>query len=309
MDNPIFIVGLPRSGSTLWLSIITKHPDVFRIGEMLCLTPWRKDFRYFCRKIVGNLSKRDNIKNMINLIFSKESIPGITASFWRYYTESFNDQNLKEKIYRKILDSDKSLRSIFKTLIEEITKFHGLNRCCVKFPVYVNYVPNLLQWYPNCKIIHIIRDPRALAISKTNDPGGTKIKINKYPNMSFVIRKMMIFFVVFQYIWTSRLHRKYKKINNYALFRYEDLLDDPERIIRELCDFIELDFVPEMLQPKKGQASSVTGRKSSSFDKKAATRWKYLISPFEEKMINLLTKKSMKRFEYNPENHQVYFDD
>jgi hypothetical protein len=93
------------------------------------------------------------------------------------------------------------------------------------------------------------------------------------------------------------------------VIRYEDLLANPERIIRELCDFTGLNFVPEMLQPEEGQASSVTGKKSSGFDKKAAFRWKKVISPFEEKIITFLTKKSMKIFNYNPKNYSVYFND
>ena len=85
----------------------------------------------------------------------------------------------------------------------------------MKFPVYVNYVPQLLQWYPQCKIIHITRDPRATAMSRTNDPGGTQIRIRKYPNLAYFIKKIMVMFVVIQYIWTSKLHCKYKDLNNY----------------------------------------------------------------------------------------------
>ncbi|MFX1590783.1 MAG: sulfotransferase [Promethearchaeota archaeon] len=308
MEDPIFIVGLPRSGSTLWLNILAQNPKIFRIGEMLFLTPWRRDFRYFLRKQVGDLSLEKNIDKMIELIFSHKLFPGITASFWTAYIEKVNDPHLKNIIYRRFLKSDKSLENIFKIIIEEITAFKGYGRCCVKFPVYVNHVPDIIKWYPKCKIVHITRDPRAMVISRKNDPLGTGLKLKKYPHLGFIIRNILTLFVVIQYIWTSKLHYKYKGIKNYALFKYEDLLADPNRVVKELCDFVGIDFVPDMLEPKEGQASSVTGKKQKGFNKYAASHWKKVISPFEERIITFFTKSSMKRFEFDPKNHPVYYN-
>jgi len=289
MKNPIFIVGLHRSGSTLWFNLITMNPRVFGIEEMHFLTPpWRKDFRYFLRTTIGDLSKEENIRKMIDLMFSGKRILGIHGDFWYYEAKNYDEQALKERICSRILESDKSLGSIFKTLIEEIPRRYGFNRCCIHFPVFVNYIPDLLEWYPNGKIIHIVRDPRAMAVSRANFRGERKLRN----------RKIIILFAVLQYVWTSRLHCKYKGLDNYALFRYEDLLADPERTIRELCNFAEIDFVPQMLEPREGQASSVTGEKSAGFNKKAASHWRKAISPLEEKIITALARKSMKRFGY-----------
>ena len=312
MENPIFVVGLPRSGSTLWENILARSPEIFRLAEVLFLTPWRRDFKYFIRTRIGDLSIEKNIKKMIEIIFTPHDIiPGITGSFWRFENiKAFNKDELKEEIYHKILRSDKSLGSIFKILIEEITRYNGYRRCCVAFPVYSNHVPKLLQWYPRCKIIHVTRDPRAIAISKTNDPGGTAKIIKKYPHLGFIIRKIIISFVIVQYIWTSKLHCKYKAIDNYTLFRYEDLLVEPEMKIKELCEFTEIDFMPQMIDPKKelSSSSSITGKQSKGFNKKAASHWKKVITNIEEKIITLLTKSRMKRFEYDPDNHPVYFN-
>ena len=112
-------------------------------------------------------------------------------------------------------------------------------------------------------------------------------------------RKMTMLFATLQYVWTSKLHGKYCGIQNYSLIRYEDLLADPEKTIYELCNFAEIDFVPQMLKPKEGQASSLTGEKSSGFNKGAILHWKKAIHPTEEKIITLLTSKSMKRFGYD----------
>lgn len=297
IDNPIFIVGLHRSGSTLWFNLITMNPTIFGIEEMHFLTPpWRKDFRYFLKTSVGDLSKQENVREMIELMFSGKRIPGIHGDFWYYEAKNYAEENLKEKISSRIIASDRSLGSIFKALIEEIPLHYGVNRCCVHFPVFVNYIPQLRDWYPNAKIIHIVRDPRAMAVSRANFKGQRKLRN----------RKMMMLFAVLQYAWTSWLHSRYNGMRNYGLFRYEDLLADPERTVRELCNFAEIDFVPQMLEPREGQVSSVTGTKTSGFNKKAASHWKQVITPMEEKVITLLTSNSMQRFEYDPIHHPIY---
>jgi hypothetical protein len=304
--KPVFIVGLPRSGSTLWHNIISSGTNMLRIAEMHFLNPWRKDFRYFCKRYVGDLQVDKNVKKMVDLIFSDKSIKGLTGWFWQADINNVKNPKFKAQFYNKILESDRSLDSIFKILIQEITDFHGTERCCIKFPVYPNYIPQLLEWYPDCKILHITRDPRAIAVSRTNDPDGTRKKISKYPYLSFVIRKIMIYFVVLQYGWTSRIHCYYQNNRNYALFRYEDLLVDSERVVKQLCKFIEHDFKPEMLNPQKGQESSITRKKTNGFDKKAGSRWKKVISPFDKWLITFLTRKSVRRFGYNPNNHPIY---
>lgn len=226
-------------------------------------------------------------------MFSGKRIPGIHGDFWYYEAKNYAEQDLKERICSRILESDRSLGCIFKALVEEIPRRYGFDRCCVHFPVFVNYIPDLREWYPNGKIVHIVRDPRAMAVSRANFPGERKMRN----------RTITILFAVLQYVWTSRLHRKYKGIGNYSLFRYENLLADPESTIRELCDFAEIDFVPQMLEPREGQASSVTGEKSAGFNRKAAYHWKEAITPLEEKLITTFTLKSMKRFGYYDESH------
>ena len=299
MEKPIFIIGLPRSGSTLWLNVLAQNKKICRIGEMHYLTPFKKDFRHFIKKNIGDLSYDENIRKMVDLILSRKRIPGIHESFWYYDIGNIQDVNIDYLLKKKLLQSDRSLGSLFKIIIEEISEIKGHNRCCVKFPVYINYVHKLIQWYPKSKIVHITRDPRAIAISRTNDPGGTENKIRNYPHRAYIIKKSMIYFVAMQYVWASKLHCRYKGMNNYALFRYEDLLDNPEKVVKKLCSFTEVDFVLKMLDPEEGQASSVTGKKYRGFNKESATHWKRLISPIDEKILTFFTRGSARRFGYN----------
>ena len=270
-----------------------------------------KDFRYFLKTQAGDLSIDENVDKMVEICFSKQNVPGLDNTFWRFENiEAIKNPKLKQEISRQIKKSDRSLGAIAKILLEEITRFSGRTRACVKFPVDVGHIPELLAWFPDCKVMHITRDPRAMAMSKTNDPSGTALKIQEHPRLAWLIRKLAVWFVIIQYRWIARLHLQFKHLNNYRLFRYEDLLAQPEKTLRELCEFIETDFVEDMLDPQKGrhehQPSSLTGKQQKAFDASAAVRWQAVISPFDKWIITVLTKQSMKRLDYDPKTHSIF---
>jgi Sulfotransferase family len=271
----------------------------------------QRDFRFFLNTQARNLSTLEEINTLVQLCFSKKNIPGLDAAFWRFEgIPVVDDPELRQKVARRILESDKSLGAIAKILIEEVTQFSGCDRPCVKFPVDVEHIPQLMKWFPDCKVVHITRDPRALAMSKSNDPSGTAIKVLEHPRFAWAIRKLAVLSTVAQYRLSAKMHLQLKSLNNYRLFRYEDLLAKPERVLRELCAFIETDFREEMLEPQRGrhehQPSSITGKRQKAFDPAAATRWRSVISTGDYSLISLLTRGSMKKLGYNPKTHPIF---
>ena len=275
--------------------ILAKSKAVAPFPEMWFLDPWHKDFRYFCKKTVGSLAIDKNVVRMVDLIFSDRTIDGIHRVFWSHMTK-YNDPELKTSISERILTSDRSLGSIFKALIEETTRHRGFDRALVKFPVYPNHVPKLLEWYPKCRILHGTRDPRATAMSKKYYKGPGKYR---FPQAK-------VLFLIIQYIWSSKVFERHKDLENYALVRYEDLLFDPEKTIRGICDFTDLEFTTEMLQPRHGKPSSLSGEQVAGFDRAPAYRWEDTISFLENKLVTTFTRRSMKRFGYDPDTHPIF---
>jgi hypothetical protein len=310
MENPIFVVGLPRSGSSLLENMLGRNKEVLRLAEMLFLSPWRRDFRFFLRKNIGDLSDDKQLRRLVDIIFSPhERVAGIDASFWRLNAvRAMGDDELKKRVLGALQRSDRSLGSIFRVLLQEITAWNNYSRCCVAFPVYINHIPELLSWFPHGLIIHITRDPRAIAVSKTNDPGGTAIYNAKYPGLKFAIRKAIMAFTVLQYIWSSKMHERYRNHSNYRLVKYEDLITDPETVLQEICAFLQLTYSRDMLAQDShwAQPSSISGQKRGGIDMQRASTWKTVITPLEERAITYTTQRSMRRFGFDFRNHPVY---
>jgi hypothetical protein len=287
-------------------------PGILRLAEPRFLArPGQRDFKFFLKSQAADLSHDEDVDKLVELCFSRKEFPGLEGAFWRFGgIKAAEDAALQKSIAEKVKESDRSLGSICRIIIEEVTRFSGYDRACVKFAVDVEHIPKLMEWFPGCKVIHITRDPRAVAMSKSNDPSGSALRILEHPRLAWLIRKLAIWHVIAQYRQSSQLHAHYRKWESYRLFRYEDLLAEPERTLRDLCGFAEIEFVPEMLDPRKGQhdhqPSSLTGKRQKSFDPAAAIRWKSVISRIDNWLISTFTLGSMRRLGYNPATHPIF---
>lgn len=312
MKPPIFIVGPHRAGSTLWHNLIAMCAGVMRLTDPRFLSNTRhKDFRYFLRTGVGDLAVDQEVDKMVELCFAKKNQPGLNSTFWRFENiKAADDPRLKQEISRRIKETDRSLGAIAKIFIEEITRFGGCRRACVKFPVDISHLPELLSWFPDCRIVHITRDPRAMAMSKTNDPSGTALRVLKHPRLAWLIRKLNVYIVIAEYRQAARVHQRFQQRSDYSLFRYEDLLAEPEKTLKNLCQFLQEDFSEDLLHPEKGvhehQPSSLTGKQQKAFDPNAAIRWQDKISALDKWLITFLTRRSMRILGYDPATHPIF---
>jgi len=277
------------------------HPDLAFFAEMHFLSLWHRDFRQVLR-YAGDLSKDTNVAKLVDAFFSKDPMPGLRHGRWFWkQIQSLEGLGLKKSYYDRIVDCpNPDIGELFKIIIEEATLIQGCRRAVVKFPVYPYYLGRLKDWWPEGKVVHISRDPRSLAASKTNDPNGVARFVANHPWAGSVLPFMGKYFAVLQYIMDSYIHERFNGTPNYRLFLYEDLVSEPDKIIPELCKFCGIDFHEAMLNPAAGQASSISGKKASGFDPSRAHGWKEILSPRESEFIKLITKSSMRRFGYTP---------
>jgi len=104
-----------------------------------------------------------------------------------------------------------------------------------KTPGYVVQIPELARMFPEARFVHLIRDGRNVALSYIERPWGPS-----------TVGEAALY-------WRSRVGRgraagEALGSDRYLEARYEDLVDDPETEVRRICEFLSLDFVPEMLQ-------------------------------------------------------------
>lgn len=289
MQKPIFIIGLHRTGSTLLKNMFNLNPDVgMAPDEMHFSTPWHKDFLSYFKR-AGSLRNDHILRNFLNTLFSDK----LYGSFWKELNHTQID---KRRVFERIYASDYSPRDILTIILEEYAISEGKSRFGAKYPLHFSRLGILFDWWPDCKVIHLVRDPRAICASKVNDE-ATKLRKNNHKLFSHFIHLGTQLFFVSEFLWSCRIDTQYKYKRNYLKVRFEDLVTNPVHYVKEMCNFCELEYDAAMMHPI-GKPSSHDGRKRCGFDKLVLTRWEKALSPFETKWITYLTKNSMKRLGY-----------
>jgi hypothetical protein len=291
---------MDRTGSTLTREILNCSDAIGLAGEPQYFRrrPHGSFFpdgghRALIKKI-GDISTEDGAKKVIDYLFLD---PEHFSYFWRFSWNGFD----REEFLRKFLSSDRSERA----LLDLALAFHARGKPIRgdKTPANIFFVPTIMKWFPNAKIVHTFRDPRAIYVSRNN-------KKEKKPlnGLSQKIRKSGIVFelyagsrVVLDWKRIIHLHRQYQENypGSYYLSKYEDLISDPENSIRNLCNFLEVDCVDEMYRQTVVNSSFVPkDQLKKGFDYSAIDRWRKHINPLIYKWINLSTKKQLLEFDY-----------
>ncbi|MGI0056355.1 MAG: sulfotransferase family protein [Nitrosarchaeum sp.] len=296
IQKPIFIIGVPRTGTTLLYNILCMHQDLAWFSI--------ENFSSWVNEDEKELMKNHflEIKNNNKIPVTEESIfvfgadwkPGIIQTrvhpdlkktpiegeyFWR---KQFGD-----KYTRNI--SDEKKREIILEL-KNVIKEQQKSRFLSKAPQNTMRLFAIQEIFPDAKFVNVVRDPRPVVSSMlervkkegTWDPGIEILDKERSKKLD----------LIGQFAWrykeiTDEIY-KFAKENkrNFITIKYEDLISKSEEIIIKVLKFCELDMpknfhkmIPEIREHKESFKNNLTSK--------------------QQKMIFRLVEKSMKRMNYS----------
>ena len=188
--SPIFIVGSPRSGTTLLRLMLDSHPNISCGPETHFLTQFK-------HVISGNSWER--IKNF-----------GFEKSYWNSNIANFFDSFQKEYACNR-----------------------GKQRWADKTPGYTLELDFINNLFPDCQIIHIIRDGRDV-VSSHRDRWGYKVALKSTKTWQ-------------KYVSAAREFSHTISSERYIEIRYEGLVSDTEPTLRNVFEFLNEPWDPIVL--------------------------------------------------------------
>jgi hypothetical protein len=243
---------------------------------------------------IGDISTENGAKNVVDFLFSEQEE---LSRFWNFSQKNWN----RREFLCRFLETDRSERALLDLVLTFYAKGKPIRG--EKTPANIYFVPTLLEWFPDAKIIQTFRDPRAIYISRQN-----KKELKALPWMNKLVRKSGLIFelyagfrVVVDWQRSIQFHRKYKDSyhDSYYLSKYEDLICDPDITLRNLCNFLEVDFVEEMLHPMVVNSSFFPkDRSQKGFDTTAINRWRKYIHPVINNFITGSCRKQLLEYGY-----------
>jgi len=259
--RPIFVLGLPRSGTTMLQDICCTHPEVAYITNAMHQYPrcvcavetMRKLLRLNAR---GERYLRDSIE-------VEAGSPNEGLKFWGYWF-GWDPHNLHYVPRDPESFTQKEIDDIYYHL-KRIIWCHGRDRrFFTKNPALIPDIAILRRLFPDAKFIHIVRDPRNSANSMLK---LYRMEAQQLENIRSQTRHGLYDRGVFipyprvpklaEYIeqWgpddlrtTSHVWRDCvsivrgwrDKLPNYMEIRYEDICREPEKELARLFEFAEL---------------------------------------------------------------------
>jgi Sulfotransferase family len=129
-----------------------------------------------------------------------------------------------------------------------------------KTPAYVRWIPALADWFPTARFVHVVRDGRDVCLSLL-DPKNEKKRAQLAAFSTWVDDPVAT--AALRWEWDVRLGREGGAAvgaDRYLELRYEALVGDPDAACRSLCTFLGLEAREEMVRFHEGRSRPGEGR-------------------------------------------------
>jgi hypothetical protein len=216
--HPFFIVGTPRSGTTLLAVLLDRHSNV-AIGP---------ESQFFTEFIPRKWAHRTPE--------TYEELVDSALEFKRIADFGLDRDRLLQHFKKYELSFANLLRAIIEVYAIQRSKLHPGE----KSPLHLSYVSEILHQFPGSKVIWVLRDGRDVVRSLLEVPWATPGNPRRF--RLFCMRWNDAVEQMIQYERTLPPDR-------FMIVKFEDLLRQPKSELEKVCAFIGEEFEPTQLEP------------------------------------------------------------
>ena len=211
----LFLVGCPRSGTTLLQSMLAAHPRIASFPET-----------HFFERIsprfaaVGMASPKRRDRRRLLQFLSEVGHPEMESLIPRYAV------TLRRSV------------GAFVEVLDALTLAQGGTVWVEKTPGHLHYIDLIETHIPDARFIHLVRNGEDVVASLYEVS-------NEHPEVWGAPATLEACIAR----WTGDLKLTQRHIDKpqHTLARYEQLLDRPQSVLTDLCKFIGVEFDPGML--------------------------------------------------------------
>ncbi|HEX5789375.1 MAG TPA: sulfotransferase [Woeseiaceae bacterium] len=284
----VFVTGASRSGTTMLARMLGRARDAYTLHEL----------HYF-----GELVPFEHTSAVLPRERAERAVAMTLARHARDYWVSGPTPE-ERSLAREIVDSVGAARAtgdrLFAATMDRIRDMAGAAVLCEQTPRNVYYAFHLLDAFPDCRIVHVVRDPRAVLASQKR-----RYQLRKLGGHNVPVREVVRLWLNYHPITMVRLWRsatrEILRLEGYprvSIVRYEDLVLDAEATVRGLCDEIGLPFEREMLNVPHWGSSTVRHTSAAGPSAAALDKWREILDGQEVAYCDAATVAERRRFAY-----------
>jgi hypothetical protein len=271
-DGPVFIVGMPRSGTKVLREVLLGNAQL-KIPRLE--THFFPDLAAYIDTRGGALRTRPEFERMYRWVqgfqyfkYSRRGGKLITSATWFQSSPNLTAAGIFEGLIRHDADAAPGSRKIWGD----------------KSPSYITHISLLARHFPRARFVHIVRDPRDQVLSMRNLWGKDILRAAQR--------------------WADDVQAALEQGESIGprclLVRYEDLVEDPSRIVQNVCDFLNLEFDESMLSLTRPAEKVGVASGKRAILKGNSNKFMAAFSARELAAIESITGEIMSRVAYAP---------
>lgn len=289
----VFVVGNSRSGTTMMGRILGRHPAVFTFGEIHFFEQlWSSADR------TRRLSPEEAARLAARLLSIQRR-----GYLGRDETDLFHGE-AKDLISARCSASPTS-DEVFGAFLLHETESNGKRIPCDQTPRNAFYVAEILDLYPEARVVNMVRDPRDVLLSQKRKWRRRFLGARGIPFREALRSWVNYHPVIIGKLWNSSIRAvsRFDGDDRVHTLRFEDLLEDPEGEVRRACDLAGIDFREDLLEvPQIGSSSGQDHPERRGINPERGGSWRTGgLSPTEVYLCQKVTATPAKRHGYVPE--------
>jgi hypothetical protein len=285
--SPVFICGYPKSGTTLLIALLDRHPELLVFPEeskfltTIMGHPKKLDLDYVLTQTGANAFRFDEVH---------------WPSGYRDYS-SIDFAEYKRSLREHWDNGDETEQSLLESVVfsyGEVTGQADRRYWVEKTPHNEQYLDKALTWWPELRAIYIVRDPR--------DNYCSYRRKRVRDSRSLTLEEFIIGWSVSIQAW-----ERFVAYNaNSLLVRYDDLVQFPRTEMQRVCDFLEIDWADILREPTRNGVSwsgnSMHGTKFKGVSTASLRKYRDLLMPDEVSFLETWLARVMVRYGWQIES-------
>ncbi|WP_035994495.1 sulfotransferase family protein [Leptolyngbya sp. KIOST-1] len=217
---PVFIVGAPRSGTTLLATLLASHSQI-SCGPETHFFPYLEANYQHLAAVLRDGDWPSKATEFVGAIAVED----------RPVADLFGVS--PQAIHGYLAAHKPSPQALLESLTEPHRLALGKHRWAEKTPNHILHLATLRRLYPTARVVRIVRDPRDVALSMaTRLPWTSDVPLHS----AYLIER-----------WYRQSKGFFERDRLAYTLRYETLIAEPTETLHQLCCFLQVPFEPAML--------------------------------------------------------------
>lgn len=277
-NKPVIMLGAERSGTTLLMAMLGCHPRI-AVPEVVWYYPRFRPYLH----TYGDLGQDQNFRTL-----ASEMVFGLKTPFWGM---KVNPRTIVDEIIASA--PERSFAGIYCAMLERYAReAGGKPRWGEKTPYNLFFVDEINQDFPGTQFIFITRDGR--------DASADYLQSGFGPTNIFCAAEIWKLCQDAVQPWRQKLDS-----SQWLDVRYESLVREPQRVLKQVCDFLGEKYDPAMLDFHKTEIAHARGatRDHKPLGSPVSTEYidiyKELLSVREQRIFAAVASAAMQQAGYD----------